>query len=144
MSQIIHSQILDDCLFHTIVAYFESGGVDASFDVFIDNWDIPESDIEITLAGRTRSLHQKIRHLCENWTPGKPLNVSPLKLLDHDSARKRFIDVVASTVSRAFLNEGNPKRSPVILETLRKRGKLDCSDATKSMIEIMNKMMKRN
>lgn len=37
IGQIIHSHVLDHCLFHSIADYFESGGSDAHVSLFIDN-----------------------------------------------------------------------------------------------------------
>src|SRR5918999_4828678 len=41
IAQIIHSHIRDHCLFNLIVDYFNAGGDDAAFAVFIDDWSIP-------------------------------------------------------------------------------------------------------
>jgi len=41
-----------------------------------------------------------------------------LQLLDKDSKKKRFVDVLASIISRNFLDKNNPKYSDSILNTI--------------------------
>ncbi len=60
IAQIFHSHILDHCLFNLITGYFNAVGDDAAFAVFIDDWSIPESDIDISLRHTVISLYEKI------------------------------------------------------------------------------------
>jgi hypothetical protein len=138
--QIIHSQILDNCLFHLITRHFESCGGDAAFSIFIDNWSIPKKDLEISLIYRAKSLHQKISSLCQKLSNGRLISIDPLKLLIHDSSRKRFVDAVASTVSRAYLKETDPKFLNDPLDILVNRGKTCCIDITQHVIDIMQEV----
>ena len=140
--QIIHSHILDHCLFHLITGYFEAGGLDAAFAVFIDNWSIPENDINISLSFRVESLYERISSLLRSSpAEGQLVSIKPLELLNEDSNRKRFVDVVASIFSRAYLKKDNPRYSCEAADILQEYGKASCSDATQDLINIMQKVM---
>jgi len=141
--QIIHSHVLDHCLFNVITGYFEAGGGDATFAVLIDDWSIPENDIDISLRQRAASLQEKIRPRCAKFAEGRPIAIAPLELLKRDSTRKRFVDVVASTFSRAYLKADNQKYSREAADILGECGRANCSDATQYSIEIMQAVMKR-
>lgn len=140
--QIIHSQVLDHCLCNLIVSYFEDGGSDAAFDVFIDNWSIPENDIYISLEHRATSMFNKISSLCSAFAQGRLISIAPLELLSKDSRRKRFVDVVSSTFNRAYLKPNYKKYSIEIVETLKKYKRAQCGDATQHSINIMQAVMK--
>jgi hypothetical protein len=141
--QIIHSHVLDHCLFNLITGYFEAGGGDAAFAVFVDDWSIPENDIDISLRHRTTSLYEKILSLCEDFAEGRLVSIEPLELLSRDSSRKRFVDVVASTFSRAYLKTNNQKYSREAADFLQECGMACCSDATQYLIDIMQAVMER-
>jgi hypothetical protein len=141
--QIIHSHILDHCLFNLITGYFEAGGDDASYAVFIDDWSIPKSDIDVFLRHRAISLYEKISPLCEDFAYGRLISIAPLELLIRDNNRKRFIDVVASIFSRAYLKRDNQKYSREAANILQQCGKACCSDATQHSIDIMQAVMTR-
>lgn len=140
--QIIHSHVLDHCLFNLITGYFEAGRDDAAFAVFIDDWSIPKNDIEISLEHRATSLYGKISPLCEDFAEGRLVSIGPLDLLNRDSSRKRFVDVVASTVSRAYLTKNNQKYSRDAVDILLEQGKARCIDATQHSIRIMQRVMR--
>lgn len=143
VAQIIHSQVLDNCLFNVIVAYIEANEADAKFDIFIDDWAVPAKDTEIALIGRANCLCKHISEFCENCGMGRPVSIAPIKMLASDSDRKRFVDVVASTISRAYLKKDNPRFLPGVLDTLAESNMLCQSDETQNMVEIMLKVMER-
>ncbi|NVM23901.1 MAG: hypothetical protein HWN68_19245 [Desulfobacterales bacterium] len=140
--QIIHSHVLDHCLFNIITGYFEEDGSDAAFTVFIDDWSIPENDIYISLEHRAKSLYEKISPLCANFTKGRLVSIAPLELLNKDSVRKRFVDGVASTFNRAYLNPNNKKYSICAVEVLKNCKRAQCGEATQHSINIMQRVMK--
>ena len=139
--QIIHSHVLDHCLFNLITGYFEEDGSDAAFAVFIDDWSIPENDIYISLKLRANSLYKNISPLCANFKKGRLVSIAPLELLDKDSARKRFVDGVASTFNRVYLNLNNNKYSVEAVEVLKKCKRAQFGDVTQDSIEIMQRVM---
>lgn len=142
--QIIHSQILDHCLFNLITGYFEAGGDDAAFAIFIDHWCIPKSDIDISLRYRATSLNEKISPLFKDLAHDRLISIAPLELLiNRDDKRKRFVDVVASVFSRAYLKTDNPKYSCEAADTLLKCEKAHCNDATQHLIDIMQAVIRK-
>jgi hypothetical protein len=143
IAQIIHSHIRDHCLFNLIMDYFNGGGDDAAFSVFIEGWSIPEPDIDISLTHSASSLHAKISRLCEEFDQSRLVSIVPFELLNADSSRKRFIDLVASTFSRAYLKTNNQKYSREPADILQQSGRAHCSDATQHLIKIMQAVMAR-
>ena len=141
IAQIIHSRVLDHCLFHSIMDYFEAGGGDAAFSVFIDNWSIPIEDIDPYLGYRTKLLKQSISSLCAKYHIGHPNSIARLQLLVDDSFRKRFIDVATSAIGRTFLKTENLKYSREPLHILERCGKAHFGDETGYSIRIMQEMM---
>jgi len=143
IAQIIHSHVRDHCLYNLITGHFNEGGDDAAFAVFIDDWSIPERDIDISLRYSARSLHEKISRDCEEFGQGRLLSIAPFELLNADSSRKRFIDLIASTFSRAYLKTNNEKYSRDAADILEESGRAHCSDATQHLIRIMQAVMAR-
>lgn len=143
IAQIIHPQIRDHCLGNLIMDYFNAGGDDAAFAVFIDDWSIPEPDIDISLRDSAKSLYEKISCLCEDFDQGRLVSIAPFELLNADNNRKRFVDLVASTFSRAYLKTNNQKYSREAADILQKSGRAHCSDATQHLIKIMQAVMTR-
>ena len=141
IAQIIHSQVLDHCLFHLITGLFEAGEGDAAFAIFIDNWSIPKDDVDTCLEYRAKLLRRNISPLCAKYHKGQPVSIAPLELLNKDTHRKRFVDVVASIFSRAYLRADNPKYSCKAVDILQDCGKAHCCDATQYSIEIMHNSM---
>jgi hypothetical protein len=126
-----------------ITGYFEAGGGDASFAIFIDDWSISKNDIEISLVHRATSLYERIRPLCTDFSEGRLVSIAPLKRLNRDSSKKRFVDVVASTFSRPYLKTNNQRYSREVADFLQDCGNSSYSDATQNSIDIMQAVMKR-
>jgi len=139
--QIIHSHVLDHCIFNLITGYFEEYGSDAAFTIFIDDWSIPENDIDISLEHRAKSLYEKISTLCSKFKKGRLVTIAPFELLNKDSHRKRFVDGVASTFNRAYLRPNNRKYSVEAIEAINKCKKVQCGDVTQHSIGIMQRVM---
>ena len=144
IAQIIHSHVLDYCLFHLITGYFEQGGGDTAFAISIDNWSISPNDIDIYLKERATSLHRMIASLCADYAEGQPVSIPHLELLNTDTSRKRFVDVVASIFSRAYLKRDNQRYSGEVANILQECGKASCSDATQYLINLMQAVMKES
>ena len=145
IAQIIHSHILDYCLFHLITDYFRQGGGDATFAVFIDNWSIPEKDIDISRSFRAESLYERISSLHRRFpAEGQLVSIKSLELLTEDSSRKRLVDVVASIFSRAYLKRDNQRYSREVANILQECGKASCSNATQYLIGLMQAVMKES
>lgn len=141
IGQIIHSHVLDHCLFHSIADYFEDGKNDAHVSVFIDNWSVPNDDAGVYLEERVASLHRRISSLCSKYHMGRPLSIKRIDLLKEDTNRKRFVDVIASVVSRAFLRSDNPRYTREAMDILVESGKANFGDATGYSMGLMRKTM---
>lgn len=141
IGQIIHSHVLDHCLFHSIADHFEAGGRNAHVSVFVDNWSIPRDDIDVYLEIRAVSLDRSISSLCSKYLMGRPLSIGRIELLKDDTNRKRFVDVAASVVSRAFLRSDNPRYTHEAMDILVESGKANLSDATGYCMGLMQKTM---
>jgi hypothetical protein len=105
IAQIIHSKVLSNCLFEAITLCLETSSELNEFNVLIDNWSIPATDISIYLKYRSESLSKNIRKLFPN------VDIKPIELLERDTSRKRFIDSVTSVVSKNYLNRSSDKYS---------------------------------
>lgn len=141
IAQIMHSQVIDHCLFHSITDYFEAGGGDAEFSVYIDNWSIPQADVEIYLEERVESIHRSISPLCLEYHTGRLVSIGRIELLAKDTNRKRFVDVVASVVSRAYLETDDLRFSREEIDILQGSGMANFSDATGYSTKLMLMMM---
>ena len=102
IAHILHSRILDAALFESICHHLESVNKSSIFEIYIDNWSIPESDKDIVLKYTSESLEEQITELHNSFFPNISIITKPLELLVVDSLRKRFVDVVTSVVSRAI------------------------------------------
>lgn len=141
IAQTMHSQLIDHCLFHSIMDCFEGGGGDAEFSVYIDNWSIPQSDVGIYLGDRAMSLDSHISSFCDRHHFGQPKAIARLQLLVEDSVRKRFVDVTTSVLTRKYLKSHNRKYTREPTDILEKCGKAQFGDATGSSIRIMQDTM---
>ncbi len=111
--------MLDTCLFQSIVNDLEKkSNKNCHYELFIDNWSFPKNDDEISLEYRSESLEQKIQALLSKLNKGIKISISHLNVLKEDSKRKRFIDVLASIVSRAYLKPNHERASEDPIEVL--------------------------
>lgn len=142
LPQFLHSQVLDGCLFDAILRPVEEGIREYNFSIFIDNWAIPINDQEPYLIDRSPSIQDKINNFLGEYFPGISIEISPLSLLEIDSKRKRFIDVITSVVSRAFLREDHIRHSTVPLEMILASGigthKEDSEEIKSFVTELMD------
>ena len=139
--QIIHSHVLDHCLFNLITGYFENDGKDAAFELLIDDWSISKNDINIYLEHRGQSLLEKISKLCKKFSMGSLTTIAPLQLMSKDSDRKRFIDGMASVFNKKYLNQNDGKYSKDVVEILAKLPIVQFGDITQHSIDIMKRVM---
>jgi hypothetical protein len=107
--QILYSQILEHTLFMSVCDYMKINQITSKFSIYVDNWSIPDCDVNIALNTAGHSLEQKNNDINQKFFPGAFTICDDIKLLDKDSDRKRFIDVVASILSRNYLNKSHPK-----------------------------------
>lgn len=140
LAQILHSRILDAALFESISRYLEFTPKSAVFEIHIDNWSLPESDKDIVLDYTSESLETKITELHNSFFPHISIVTKPLELLILDSARKRFVDVVTSVVSRAIpLNSKMSAEEP--LKTILSNPRNFEKDYTQEVMDILQVVM---
>ena len=141
--QILHSDILDYTLFESITRYIKNSTTNSSISVYIDDWSIPANDLEIALEMRSQSLEEKINDLFGEFVDNLAITVSPIVLLNQDSSRKRFVDVISSVVSRSFLKEDNPRFSNIPLQNIldAENSHNESHDITDNTIRLMRKSM---
>ena len=141
IGQIIHSHVLDHCLFHSIADHFEAGGHDAHVSILVDNWSVLNDDVGFYLEERAGTLDRSITSLCSKYHMGRPLSIGRIELLRDDTDRKRLVDVIASVSSRAFLRLDNLRYSREAMDILVDSGKANFSDATGYSMGLMQKTM---
>ncbi|MEW6144482.1 MAG: hypothetical protein AB1598_05635 [Thermodesulfobacteriota bacterium] len=107
----LHSQILGTCLFDVISRFLEKNTGKHRFEILIDNWNYPKTDIHIIVDYSTESLQQRLKELHDIDTKtDTQISLEPIKFLSSpNDKRKRFIDVLTSIISRSLLAQNNPK-----------------------------------
>lgn len=141
IAQILHSQIVDECIPHSIFGYVERHMTTSAFLVHIDDWSIPRSDVGIYLQGRTQSIQEKVNTFYEEQGPNLRVRVPPIALLDEDSPRKRLVNVIVSATSRSFMREGSARLSQVPFHTLLANHVNRYEDITQATIDFIRHLM---
>ncbi len=135
LAHILHTKILDNCIYNSICDYAERNQRNSIFSIYIDDWAIPENDVNIYLEDRSLSFHKKINSLYQEFYSPFQISVPTILLLKEDNNRKRFIDVIASVISRSFLKKENERYSEIPFNTI-------INVDTNRYFEITNKTMK--
>ncbi len=142
ISQILHTFILDGVLFELIAKSIQKYSYISIVKIYMDNWSMPKSDKGIALKYRSESLQKNIRNvLTKIGIVENSIEVKPIQLLQKDSYRKRFIDVIASVVSRAFLERSNKRFSEEPLKNILIKKENKMKDITERTIGIMNNLI---
>jgi hypothetical protein len=138
--QILHSQVLESTLFHSVTRYIKRFGVEVHFMPFMDQWSIP-------LPDRTIITHKQMEWLAKHVHTAfwgiVGLAASPLQLLTSDCKRERFVDVVASVVSRSFLRGTHERYSPEVLGNVLRNNANEHRDETQRIVSSLRKFMDR-
>jgi hypothetical protein len=89
------------------------------------------------LKYRSESLQKNIKRLFPN------IDIKPIRLLEQDTKRKRFIDSVASVVSRKYHDISSDKYSAEPFDLLFLNESINgiYVDITKKETDLMNKML---
>ncbi|HEX3033888.1 MAG TPA: hypothetical protein VHT73_01990 [Thermodesulfobacteriota bacterium] len=118
LAQILHSNILDECIFNSMVNNMERYPSNSIFSAYIDDWSISRNDIKIYLEYRSQSIEDRVNSLFEKFNMDCRIVFSPISLLNEDSPKKRLIDVFTSAISRSFLRDNNERFSKVPLQKI--------------------------
>jgi hypothetical protein len=110
-AHILHTQISEYCLFDIISSHIVDHEVDSYiFEIYIDNWSYPTPDEHIVLKYAPENLEKQLRELINDYGRGSKIIIKPKEFLKGSSSkRKRFIDALTTIISRAFLDENDPK-----------------------------------
>lgn len=144
IAQILHSHILDECIFKSITNYMDINQISSKFSIYIDDWSIPTNDMEIYLNGRSGSINNKMNSLYKRYGSDFRIDISPISLLKEDSLRKRFIDEITSSVSRSFLKSENERYSEVPINSILANEINQYEEITDKEIEFVNFFMNIN
>jgi hypothetical protein len=139
LAHILHTRIVDECIFNSICDYSERHQNNSNFLINIDDWSISEDDIEIYLTQRSQSFEEKINILFRKYNFPFHIKVPSISLLNVDNARKRLIGVVTSVVSKSFIYQTNNKHSdfPIIVILSEKTNKyIDITNKTINFFKI--------
>jgi len=141
--QILYNQILDHTLFISISDYMKFHQITSHFSIYVDNWSFPNCDVNIALNMTGQSLAQKNNDINKKFFPGAFTICDNIQLLDKDSQRKRFIDVLASILSRNFLDPSHPKYCEDILNMVFQSKEFDSieSNVTATTIDTLRLIM---
>jgi|GEM_PF-1017303 len=133
LNHILHKEIFDFVIYNIVNNYIDKHPYpyQIKFSVYLDNWSFPVNDISIELEESSKKFEQKINEINEQYFPQALVRFDNYKLLDVDSPRKRFIDVIASIISRKFLEKNNPK----YFNNVQLDAKITKTDITSSTIE---------
>ncbi len=141
LSHILHSQSLDHCVFNAVQSCVEQDPSSITFNIFIDNWGIPVNDTEIYLEQRRRSFQEKINSIHEELNINIRVSFPSINLLVDDTIRKRFIGVLASVVSRSFLNHEHERFSDYPINTLINVAQNSFTDITDDVLHFIRLLM---
>lgn len=143
IAQILYGEVQCHTLFSIISKYIELYRISTRFSIFIDNWEFPNCDINLALNMTSESLALKNNEINQDFFPGVRVICDSLQLLDKDSKKKRFIDVLASVISRNLLDKSNPKYLDSILNTIfsNKNYNILDQDITKITIDTLTEIM---
>jgi len=145
-AQYLHGRILDNCVLKCISNHaIQESIFESIYKIYVDNWAIKKADIEIFIELRADSLERNIQRLLTKLGTDTKIKVPPLSLLDVDSKRKRFIDILASVISRAFMDESHDRYSEVPLTRMRASSgsRFEFDDVTREEIRFMRSFEQR-
>jgi hypothetical protein len=141
LAQRLYSQILGETVVESIKSYLERHLASSCISVYVDHHCFAREDIEIHLKDWPTLIQDDVNSLYERH--GADLNVPTvsISLMEKDSPRKRFVDVITSVVSRSFKRQNNERFSQIPLQTLTAKGGARCEDITQSSIRFIRGLM---
>lgn len=102
-----HRQIWLTCIYDLVQNYFETANDgEYKIQIYIDDWSYPEYDRFLLLKESMIDLTAKINDYFDQHTSKKiNCNFKPIKILKNADKRARFIGVLMSILSKAFLSD---------------------------------------
>lgn len=142
VAQILYQQVLDHVLFSAIQNSVENNPVNTNFSIYLDNWSFSPEDLWIVIDLNRESLEQKSNDIVEQFFNVK-ISLDNFDILVTDSDMKRYIDVIASVTSRAYLPSSDERFSSHIESLLNNEDnpQIYVSDITQTTIAFLTMMM---
>jgi hypothetical protein len=137
LAHFLHSHILSECLFESIRGNVESEKHNITYSIFIDAWSMPKSDKRTYVIERPKSIETNMNKLFAYRGFPFRVKLSPISLLDKDNTKKRFIGIIASIISRAFLPIKNTRYSKYPLDIILRDGHNAHLEITQKTIEFV-------
>jgi len=134
IAQILHKELFDFVFYKIVNNQIDKHPFSTRFSVYLDDWAFPVNDILIELETSSSSFEKKINEVNMQDFPEAQVKLDNFKLLNVDSQRKRFIDVIASVISRKYLAKDNAK----YFTNKELNQKIDETDITRATIEDIN------
>jgi hypothetical protein len=141
IAQRLFSQVLVETVFTSIMHYTERHLANCAVSVYVDAWSFPRDDIEIHLSEWPKLIERDVNSFYKEQGPRLNVCVAPISLMKRDSRRKRFVDVMASVVSRSFLYQGTARFSMLPFETLLTRHPNRYEDITEETVDFVKRLM---
>lgn len=116
VSQILYTQILNNSNMLSIKQLLEKYPGSYNLDLYIDNWSFPVADFKIETVDRVDYLKTNVNSIRQDY--GESITANKIRLLDEDSKRKRFIDVIASSISRSYFEKNDERYQENILKNI--------------------------
>lgn len=114
IAQILYNQIVADSIFYSIQYSLENEQTNTSYQIYLDDWSFSPNDEGIVLEITPRSMMNRSNEILDHFNITSSIKIGDFTLLSNDSPRKRIIDTVTSTSSRAFLPSDDKNYSEVI------------------------------
>lgn len=104
IAHILHDRILDKNIFEILDFLSDISDITIRLKPYIDMWPIPSLEKKVKLISRSNSIEEKIKEITHYFEQNISFKVEEFKLLENKkNKRKRFIDIITSIVSRAFI-----------------------------------------
>jgi len=113
VSHILYKQVLDHSLFYSVQHAIEKNPVDSNIRIYLDDWSISPDDVHIVLDLNRESMELRSNEAVEQFFNVK-ISLDNFKVLVNDCDNKRYIDVITSVSSRAFLDSSDDRYSETI------------------------------
>lgn len=143
INQIIYQQVINHAIFWSTQKEIECNPGNTNFSVFLDNWAFSRADVNIALGLTRESMQLRTNEILAEYFEGVYVTFDEITLLEVDSRDKRFIDVVASAVSRSYLPSTSERFSDRMYDIIHCdiHPKLYVEDITQTTIEFLNTVM---
>lgn len=143
VAQILYQQVLDHVLFTAIQKSIEHNPNNSNFSIFLDNWSFSPDDLGIALDLNRESMERRSNEVVEQFFNNVTISLDNFDILVTDSDKKRYVDVIASVTSRAYLPSSDKRYSAHIDSILKNENysQIYIEDITQTTIDFLTMMM---